>query len=419
MASAAPRLAAAPQTFNNFYKTRMCERNGGAPCAWGASCNFAHSVEELRPFYDLTRTKMCPRQTAAGCCTTAGCRFAHSSSELRSTETFFKTQLCIDFNAAGRCENGLNCRHAHGEQELRAGPLPLYTIHGPSRFPEVRKRKLRASKKQRRQRRQEASKTNDKQEHVSLSLQDAAPVKSPKSEEASTRLAESPLDQRTTASYSRRTSVVFSACGLSPPPGFSISSQQHRQKLAAILRPSASPTPQLTPSPSSPLTAAQELRASPAQRSKPEPSQNWQDCWMRSDPSELAHLRRMCTVSKKMQERNEYCKAVLALSERIQNGLEKRQTAQAEAAAAAAAAASAAVPAAAVEGAGQSSCTFDTVCTVSSEVRIREALQALGRSRTAAQKSSTFLRGLAAERKPPFEVLSTSEKLLVHLNSPT
>ncbi|KAL8271172.1 hypothetical protein Esti_004904 [Eimeria stiedai] len=364
MATAAPRLAAAPQTFNNFYKRKMCERNRGAPCAWGLSCNFAHSAEELRPFYDLTRTKMCQRQTATGCCTTAGCRFAHSNSELRSTETFFKTQLCIDFSAAGRCGNGMNCRHAHGDQELRAGPLPLYTIQDPSHFAEVRRRKLMASRKQRRQRQQEASKVNDKQQRDYPIPQDAPLVGSPKSALASTRLAESPLDQRTTDSYSRRTSAVFGACGLSPPPGFSISKQQHREKLAAILR----PTPQLTLSPFTRPTAAQELKAFPgsaqARGFKPELSQSRQDCWLGSDPRGLDHLGRICTASKKMQERNDYCKAVLALSERIQNGLEKRQAAQAAAAAAAT-----------EKGAKQSSCVLCSVCTVSHEFQIREALQ--------------------------------------------
>ncbi|KAL8436426.1 hypothetical protein ACSSS7_001748 [Eimeria intestinalis] len=399
MASAAPRLTAAPQTFNNFYKTRMCERNGGAPCAWGLSCNFAHSAEELRPSFDLTRTKMCPRQTAAGGCTTSGCRFAHSSSELRSTETFYKTQLCIDFHASGRCGNGSNCRHAHGEQELRAGPLPLFTIRDPSRFAEVRRRKLRASKKQRRQRQQEAIKeADDKQQHNSPILQNLPPTGSPKSAEASTRLAESPLDQWTTASDSKKSGVILSACGLSPPPGFSISRQQHKEKLAEIL--------QRSPSPFSSAFAAHELScASSARGLEPEIPQSPLDCWLLgSDPQELDHLRRVCIASKKMQERNDYCKAVLALSDRIQKGLKKRETAQAEATAAATGAAAAgAAPAAATaaaaaeEDTGRSRCVADPLHTGSPTFRIREALKELGRSRTTAQKSSNFLRGIACK----------------------
>lgn len=133
-------ITTAPPAFNNFYKTKMCERNGGGPCAWGDSCNFAHSVEELKPSYDLTKTKMCPRHKAAGVCNKYGCRYAHSSSELRSTEMFYKTQLCIDFTSGKECVNGDNCRHAHGLHELRKGPQPLYTLQNPVKFGKAHRR---------------------------------------------------------------------------------------------------------------------------------------------------------------------------------------------------------------------------------------------------------------------------------------
>ncbi|KAL8438758.1 hypothetical protein Efla_003429 [Eimeria flavescens] len=214
--SAASRLSAAPQTFNNFYKTRMCERK---LCAWGAMCNFAHSAAELRPFYDLTRTKMCPQQTAAGGCRTAGCRFAHSSSELRATEVFYKTQLCIAFAAGGPCANGSNCRHAHGQQELRPRPLPLYTVHEPGKAARSQKRQ-RAARKQRRQ-----------QQQTTPSTLPPNGV-SPHSEEGLTRLIQCPSDQWTTASASESFSPPISSYAeLPPPPGLAVSIQQHREKL--------------------------------------------------------------------------------------------------------------------------------------------------------------------------------------------
>lgn len=135
-------------TFYNYYKTRMCRRNGGKPCPFGKACNFAHSVEELRPFYDLTKTKMCPMQQQHGACSLLDCRYAHEPSELRSTQMLYKTALCIEFMRLGTCKFGSQCRHAHGQEELRCKPPPLLRLQPPIRFPKGQARKQDAGRGQ-------------------------------------------------------------------------------------------------------------------------------------------------------------------------------------------------------------------------------------------------------------------------------
>ncbi|XP_026193180.1 AF4/FMR2 family member 4 [Cyclospora cayetanensis] len=67
----------------------------------------------------LFKTRMC-QLYKNGLCRLASrrCKFAHALRELRSTSDFYKTGLCA-FWAAGFCRAGTQCRHAHGEEEMR------------------------------------------------------------------------------------------------------------------------------------------------------------------------------------------------------------------------------------------------------------------------------------------------------------
>ncbi|EKX39714.1 hypothetical protein GUITHDRAFT_76217, partial [Guillardia theta CCMP2712] len=68
------------------FKTVICKFWENNMCAKGASCTFAHGMEELR-------------------------RYTNAMER-------FKTKLCL-FHMQGRCCKGPSCPYAHGLQELR------------------------------------------------------------------------------------------------------------------------------------------------------------------------------------------------------------------------------------------------------------------------------------------------------------
>lgn len=106
-----------------FHKTRVCPRMSLGACHLGSKCNFAHSVEELRPAPNLDKTKLCPSVLHPGTVCPAKargevCRFAHSKAEIRHTSNMFKTNMCLKW-IRGKCKKDLQCNHAHGHQELK------------------------------------------------------------------------------------------------------------------------------------------------------------------------------------------------------------------------------------------------------------------------------------------------------------
>ncbi|KAL8438783.1 hypothetical protein Efla_004626 [Eimeria flavescens] len=106
-----------------FHKTRVCPRLAMGVCHLGNKCNFAHSLEELRPAPNLDRTKLCPSVLYPGTACPAAlrgdsCRFAHSKAEIRHTSNMFKTNMCLKW-IRGKCKKELQCNHAHGHQELK------------------------------------------------------------------------------------------------------------------------------------------------------------------------------------------------------------------------------------------------------------------------------------------------------------
>ncbi|XP_022590852.2 uncharacterized protein LOC34622502 [Cyclospora cayetanensis] len=106
-----------------FHKTRVCPRLGLGACHLGSKCNFAHSLEELRPAPNLDKTKLCPSVLHPGIVCPAKargevCRFAHNNSEIRHTSNMFKTNMCLKW-IRGKCKKDAQCSHAHGHQELK------------------------------------------------------------------------------------------------------------------------------------------------------------------------------------------------------------------------------------------------------------------------------------------------------------
>ncbi|KAH0477463.1 MAG: hypothetical protein KVP17_001641 [Porospora cf. gigantea B] len=127
-----------------YHRTKMCPWFDAKRCFMGDRCNYAHSIEELRPKPDLSKTRLCVKALTGEVCHDSECRYAHEFHELQATDAFFKTKLC-KFWQTGFCPSGVACRHAHGEEELRGvdkssmgstTPSPLSTPrtpHTPSR----------------------------------------------------------------------------------------------------------------------------------------------------------------------------------------------------------------------------------------------------------------------------------------------
>lgn len=75
-----------PPTHGVFYKTSMCKFHLLGRCMRSTSCNFAHSIEELRQPPDFSYTKMCQDFSSSGKCRWGDdCKFAHDFGELRTT----------------------------------------------------------------------------------------------------------------------------------------------------------------------------------------------------------------------------------------------------------------------------------------------------------------------------------------------
>lgn len=379
------KVISAPQTFNNFYKTRMCERNGGKPCPWGTSCNFAHSPEELRPFYDLTKTKMCPTQSSSGTCTKLGCRYAHRISELRSTEMFYKTQLCIDFTSARGCRNGIHCRHAHGEHELRPSPEPLFTIRNPLQF-------ARAHCKV-----QAAKKTRGGRPSVPLiSPGVSGQLAQPGLEEDDGKKKSPTSGPEVSTADSLRKYTGVNTFGLAPPPGFAISPAEHIGNLAALL--SSPPSTLLSTSSISPVVPFQ-----PATRTDNQGSAQHEmlEAQLLLEATAIpiplvvtlramALLARLNQGDKRLEGQAVFCKAVVLLSGTIQACLRKLRHDRA-------AIAARAPVAAAAKGTTPMTVTSPIRCmdgALESDAIMRALMERIGTHEAAAEGCRRFLQGV-------------------------
>ncbi|KFH14966.1 zinc finger (CCCH type) motif-containing protein [Toxoplasma gondii MAS] len=101
-----------------FFKTKMCRFLRQGRCKHGASCQFAHSPEELRTPPNLTKTRLCRAFREGRCDRGENCAFAHGLVDLRGTGEIYKTQICIFWPAGHGNRVSDGCRHAVGVADL-------------------------------------------------------------------------------------------------------------------------------------------------------------------------------------------------------------------------------------------------------------------------------------------------------------
>merc|ERR1719410_871748 len=74
-----------------MQKTKLCDFHKEGRCKYGAACAFAHSSEELKDMPDLRKTRIC-RAFTQGNCSNLDCKFAHGQEELRISELGVREQ---------------------------------------------------------------------------------------------------------------------------------------------------------------------------------------------------------------------------------------------------------------------------------------------------------------------------------------
>jgi len=77
---------------SQMQKTKLCDFHKEGRCKYGTACAFAHEESELRSMPDLRKTRLC-RAFTQGNCNDVNCKFAHGSDELRATDLCYKTEL--------------------------------------------------------------------------------------------------------------------------------------------------------------------------------------------------------------------------------------------------------------------------------------------------------------------------------------
>eukprot|EP00438_Fugacium_kawagutii_P003435 Skav200188 [mRNA] locus=scaffold2383:117098:120587:+ [translate_table: standard] len=76
-----------------------------------------------RVLESLKNTRMCKFITSGRCCRGSTCNFAHSLEQLKPMPNLVGTRLCAQFSATGRCRYGKACKFAHGFAELKDVPV--------------------------------------------------------------------------------------------------------------------------------------------------------------------------------------------------------------------------------------------------------------------------------------------------------
>ncbi|KAI9270123.1 hypothetical protein EDC94DRAFT_598181 [Helicostylum pulchrum] len=96
-----------------LYKTRLCERfETEGTCPYGAKCNFAHGITELRGRDQEDRGVLSVPIPTVVC----------TNQMMDAGNQLFKTKLCEKFIKEKFCQYGPKCHFAHGENELKERP---------------------------------------------------------------------------------------------------------------------------------------------------------------------------------------------------------------------------------------------------------------------------------------------------------
>ncbi|GLJ17784.1 hypothetical protein SUGI_0310620 [Cryptomeria japonica] len=92
------------------FKSVFCRFHGtNKKCEWGFNCHFAHSEEELLKGQQMT---LLSQKVEA----VHGIQVISSASDSLKN---YKIKLCMHYERNGNCPNGLKCKFAHGQKELR------------------------------------------------------------------------------------------------------------------------------------------------------------------------------------------------------------------------------------------------------------------------------------------------------------
>ena len=86
------------------------------------------------------KTRLCKFYVAGNCVRGTSCNFAHTVDQIRDQPDYSKTRLCANYLQSRWCRDGQYCKFAHGEHELRPHPSAKpkdQTIKVPGEMPAV------------------------------------------------------------------------------------------------------------------------------------------------------------------------------------------------------------------------------------------------------------------------------------------
>jgi hypothetical protein len=98
----------------HLLKTKVCSLFLNGRCHYGPDrCFFAHSVDEIREQPKLEKTSLCPSYRRGSCTRGASCTYAHTVEEMNSSA---KKILCL-WHKNGHCSHGSSCRFSHDDED--------------------------------------------------------------------------------------------------------------------------------------------------------------------------------------------------------------------------------------------------------------------------------------------------------------
>eukprot|EP00286_Rhodomonas_abbreviata_P029272 CAMPEP_0181300218 /NCGR_PEP_ID=MMETSP1101-20121128/6771_1 /TAXON_ID=46948 /ORGANISM="Rhodomonas abbreviata, Strain Caron Lab Isolate" /LENGTH=386 /DNA_ID=CAMNT_0023405437 /DNA_START=591 /DNA_END=1751 /DNA_ORIENTATION=+ len=114
-----PTADSQPSVRPSNYKTRLCMKwQQQGECSFGARCNFAHGVDEMRQHQQHQHEIV------------AAPVFLNTQAQPRAVNENRKTRLCTKFHQFGTCPYAEKCNFAHGVHELKQPPPGLGDMNG-------------------------------------------------------------------------------------------------------------------------------------------------------------------------------------------------------------------------------------------------------------------------------------------------
>ncbi|KAI9485817.1 MAG: hypothetical protein EXX96DRAFT_613668 [Benjaminiella poitrasii] len=111
------------QVLSPLYKTRLCERfETEGSCPYGAKCNFAHGIDELRGKVVHNEHPQQQQQQQQHQYHQQQQNNVQKEDRNIVENQLFKTKLCEKYMRDKFCQYGPKCHFAHGEEELKTRP---------------------------------------------------------------------------------------------------------------------------------------------------------------------------------------------------------------------------------------------------------------------------------------------------------